>query len=208
MQRAMTYSREEWDWIEAEWAFHLHGRSAFLSSEDFHQLQIWEGDAVPAELIVNAMGAYFERRAKRPRPKSFVKVEHVAKDVAKGLKLREALNRGEAPRVDSGAWDSVREPLRSNPKARLAFEAWQRLKASAPSPDAPGFLDHFDAERSARRALLAMAEDGLGAQIGAIRQELEARLAEAQLKVDSLVWKRAFQHHWELRVAEAWGIPS
>ncbi len=204
----MPYTREEWDWIEAEWAFHLHGRSAFLSNEDFHRLQIWEGEGIAAELIVNAMGAYFERRSKKPRTKSFVKVEHVSKDVAKGLKLREASDRGDTPKVDFGAWARVLEPLRSDPKARLAFEAWQRLKASAPSPDAPGFLDHFDAERSARRALLALAEEGLGAQTGAIRQELEARLTEAQLKPDSLVWNRAFQHHWELRVAEAWGIPS
>lgn len=204
----MVYSREEWDWMEAEWAFHLHGRSAFLSSEDFRQLQLWESEAVPAEILVNAMGAYFERRAKRPRPKSFVKVEHIAKDVAKGLKLRQALHRSDAPEADFGAWSGVSEPLRSDPRARVAFENWQRFKASAPAPDAPGFLDHFDAERSARKELLALAEVLLGAGADPIRRELEERLAEAQLKPDSLVWKRAFQHHWELRIAEAFGIPT
>ena len=204
----MAYSREEWDWMEAEWAFHLHGRSAFLSNEDFRQLQLWETEAVPAEIIVNAMGAFFERRAKRSRPRSFVKVEHIAKDVDKGLKLREALQRGEAPKADLGAWSGVSEPLRSDPKARIAFETWQRLKASVPAPDAPGFLDHFDAERSARKALLALAETMLGPGTEPIRLELEERLLEAQLKPESLVWKRAFLHHWDLRIAEAFGIPT
>lgn len=204
----MVYSREEWDWMEAEWAYHLHGRSAFLSSEDFRQLQVWEGESVPAELIVNAMGAYFERRARRPRPRAFVKVEHITKDVAKGLKTREALQRGEAPAADFGAWSGVSEPLRSDPKARIAFETWQRLKASAPPPDAPGFLDHFDAERSARKALLALAEALLGTGLESARKELEERLMEAQLMPGSLVWKRAYQHHWDLRVAEAFGIPT
>ncbi len=204
----MAYSPEEWEWLEAEWAFHLHGRSAFLSSDDFRQLQLWEGEGVSAEIIINAMGAYFERRAKRPRPRSFVKVEHIAKDVAKGLKLREALHRGEAPKADMAAWSNVSEPLRSDPKARLAFETWQRLKASTPSPDAPGFLDHFDAERSARKALLTLAETMLGHQAEPIRKGLEERLLEAQLKPGSLVWTRAFQHHWELRIAESFGIPT
>ncbi len=204
----MGFSREEWDWMEAEWAFHLHGRSAFLSSEDFRRLQVWEGDGVTPEIIVNAMGAYFERRSKRPRPRSFVKVEHIAKDVAKGLKLREALCRGEAPTADFGAWSGVAEPLRSDPKARIAFETWQRLKALTPSPDAPGFLDHFDAERSARKELLALAEALLGPGTEPLRKELEERLIEAQLKPETLVWKRAFLHHWELRIAEAYGIPT
>ena len=204
----MAYSREEWDWMEAEWAFHLHGRSAFLSSEDFRQLELWEGEGVSAEIIVNAMGAYFERRARRPRPRSFVKVEHIAKDVAKGLKLRDALQRGEAPKADLGAWSKVSEPLQSDPRARVAFEKWQRLKAASPSPDAPGFLDHFDAERAARRALLSLAETLLGQEREHLLKGLEERLLEAQLKPDSLVWKRAFQHHWELRVAEAFGIPA
>jgi len=204
----MAYSREEWDWMEAEWAFHLHGRSAFLSNEDFRQLQLWEGEGIPPEIVVNAMGAYFERRSKRPRPRSFVKVEHIAKDVAKGLKLREALHRGEAPAADFGAWSGVTEPLRSNPKARIAFEGWQRLKASTPAPDAPGFLDHFDAERSARKELLMLAETMLGTETEPLRKELEERLAEAQLKPESLVWKRAFQHHWDLRIAKSFGIPT
>ncbi len=203
----MTYSREEWDWMEAEWAFHLHGRSAFLSSEDFRQLQLWEGEGIPTEIIINAMGAYFQRRAKRPRPRSFVKVEHIAKDVARGLLLREALHRGESPTADLGAWSGVSEPLRSDPKARIAFENWQRLKASTPAPDAPGFLDHFDAERSARRALLKLAEAMLGQETETLRKELEARLLEAQVKRESVVWTRAFQHHWELRIAETSGIP-
>ena len=68
----MTYTREELDWIEAEWAYHLHGRSAFLSREDFVQLMEWNGQGVAADAIVNAMESYFERRAKRAKPRTFV----------------------------------------------------------------------------------------------------------------------------------------
>ena len=43
LSAAMPFTREELDWMEAEWAFHLHGRSAFMSREDFLQLQVWAG---------------------------------------------------------------------------------------------------------------------------------------------------------------------
>lgn len=64
----MTYSREEYDWIEAEWAFHLHGRSAFLSVDDFQKIKEWEGHSIPPDLIVSAMKRYFERRLKKKDP--------------------------------------------------------------------------------------------------------------------------------------------
>jgi len=80
LSTGMLYTREELDWMEAEWAFHLHGRSAFMSREDFLQLQVWAGEGVPADAIVNAMETYFTRRAKRAKARSFVALDHLAKD--------------------------------------------------------------------------------------------------------------------------------
>lgn len=203
----MGYSRADWDWLEAEWAFHLHGRSAFLSHEDFTQLQAWDAEGIPAEAVVAAMEIYFTRRAKRPRPKSFVGISHLAKDVAKVMKLRAAMARaGDAPLA--GGWDQVKEPLRSDPEARAAFEAWRRSQAALPMPDSPGFLEAFDAERAALTALLAKAEAALGPQAGPLRAELKTRLLEARIPEEGLVWRRAWTHHWGKRVAEAWGLPS
>jgi hypothetical protein len=202
----VAYSREELDWIEAEWAYHLHGRSAFLSREDFQQVRLWEGEGIPAEVVVAAMEVYFTRRAQRAGARTFVALSHLARDVAKGLKLRQALGRSEAPGPVAGAWEAVAEPLRAEPRARAAFEAWQRLKASAPPPDAPGFLDHFDAERAAFRDLVALAEARLGPRRDELREALAARLREAHLEEGTLVWKRAWDHHWARVVCEAWGI--
>jgi hypothetical protein len=203
----MTYTRPELDWVEAEWAYHLHGRSAFLSREDFSQLQVWDGDGVPADLIVGAMEAYFTRRAARPRPRSFIALSHLVRDVAKAMKARAALVRaGEAPLA--AGWDAVKEPLGADPRARAAFEAWQALRLSAPGPDSPGFLDHFDAERQAQRVLLGLAEGHLGPRREALEQELRQRLSESKVAEGSLVWNRAWAHHWARLVAEAWGIPT
>jgi len=205
----MTYSREELDWVEAEWAFHLHGRSAFLSREDFAQLQAWDGEGVPAEALIGAMEAYFERRAKRAKPRSFVALSHLERDVAKAMKLRQALRRAEPEAaVDLAEWNSVQEPLVSDPRARAAFEAWRRLQASVPTPDHPGYLEHFDAERQAYRALVALAESALGGRAEVLREELSARLREAKIGEGTLVWKRAWEHHWSRLVCEHWGIPG
>ncbi len=203
----MSYARADWDWLEAEWAFQLHGRSAFLSREDFAQLQAWEGEGVPAEAVVAAMEAYFARRAKRPRPKAFVAVSHLAKDVAKVMKLRTAMARaGDAPA--KGGWDQVKEPLRSDPEARVAFEAWRRAQAALPMPDAAEFLDAFDAERAAFSALLSKAEAALGPQAAPLKAALRTRLLDAHIPEEGLVWRRAWSHHWGKMVAEAWGLPS
>ena len=205
----MSYTREELDWIEAEWAFHLHGRSAFLSREDFATLQKWDGAGLPAETLVGCMGAYFERRATRPKSKAFVALSHLDKDVAKALKLRESLQRAGVEPVKVEGWDRIREPLRSDPRARMTFEASSRLKLSAPNPDAPGYLDHFDAEQQAHRELVAMAEERLDPSLQAsLTQDLETRLKEAQIQPGSFVWKRAWEHHWALAVCEAWGLPG
>lgn len=202
----MPYSREELDWVEAEWAYHLHGRSAFLSREDFAQLQAWAGDGVPAEAIVGAMEAFFERRAKRAKPRSFVALSHLERDVAKAMKLREALRRTEPETLQVEGWDKVTEPLSSDPKARIAFEAWKRLQISAPAPDSSAYLDHFDAERKAYRAFTALAEQALAGRADALREELSARLRDARIPEGSLVWTRAWEHHWNRLVCEAWGI--
>ena len=203
----MGYSRSDWDWLEAEWAFHLHGRSAFLSREDFATLQGWEGEGVPPDAVVAAMEAYFARRAKRPRPKAFVAVAHLDKDVAKVMKLRAALAKaGDAPEL--GGWDQVKEPLRADAAARTAFEAWRRAQAALPLPDSAGFLEAFDAERAAFAALLAKAEAALGPQAEPMQAELRARLLEARIPEDGLVWRRAWSHHWGRMVAEAWGLPG
>jgi len=205
----VSYTREELDWIEAEWAFHLHGRSAFLSREDFATLQKWDAAGLPAETLVGCMGTYFERRAQRPTARGFVALSHLDKDVAKALKLRESLKRAgvEAPKVEG--WDRIKEPLRADPKARVAFEAWSRLKVSAPGPDAPGYLDHFDAEQKAYRDLVALAEEKLDPGLKAsLTRDLESRLQEAQIKPGGFVWKRAWEHHWGMAVCEAWGLPA
>lgn len=203
----MGYSRNDWDWLEAEWAYQLHGRSAFLSREDFAQIQAWEGEGVPAEAVVAAMEAYFARRAKRARPKSFIAASHLAKDVTKVMKLRTAMARaGEAPMA--GGWEKVKEPLRSDPEARNAFEAWRRAQAALPMPDSAGFLEAFDAERAAFGSLLAKAEAALGPEAAPLRSELKTRLLDARIPEDGLVWRRAWIHHWGKMVAEAWGLPS
>ncbi len=202
----MTYSGAEIDWVEAEWAFHLHGRSAFLSREDFAQLMAWAKQDVPADLIVNAMGAYFERREKQARPRTFLALKHLEKDVAKGMKLRAAMARAEDAKPVTEGWDRVAEPLRSDPKARAAFEAWKRLQGAAPAPDSPGFLDHFDAERAAQRAFAALAEEALGARRGELEAQLAGRLTEANVTPNGPVWKRAWEHHWIRMVCETWGV--
>ena len=53
---------------------------------------------MPADAIVNAMEAYFTRRAKRAKARAFVALSHLAKDVAKAVKLRSALERAGARR--------------------------------------------------------------------------------------------------------------
>jgi hypothetical protein len=51
-----------------------------------------------------------------------------------------------------------------------------------------------------------MAEARLGEAAGPLREALGARLAEAELKEGTLVWRRAWDHHWSRIVCEAWGI--
>jgi hypothetical protein len=88
----------------------------------------------------------------------------------------------------------------------VAFEAWSGLRAAAPGPDSPGFLDHFDRERAAFRELTLVAERALGAEVESLKARLGERLAEARLDPGSAVWERAWKHHWGRLVCEAWGI--
>lgn len=202
----MSYSREELDWLEAEWAFHLHGRTAFLSREDFLQLQAWAEQGVPAEAVVAAMGTCLERRAKRARPRTFVALAHLQRDVDKALKLRKALQRAEGAPAPAEGWERVAEPLRRDPRARAAFEAWQGAVRAVPAPDHPGYLEAFDAERKALQALLALGAEGLGGQAETLRGDLADRLREAGIEEGSLVWRRAWDHHWTKALGEALGL--
>lgn len=201
----MAYTREELDWIEGEWAFHLHGRSAFLSREDFEQVTAWEAEGIPAEAVVAAMDAFFARRAKRARPRAYVALSHLEKDVAKAARLRLALARsaedGPAP-----AAARLDPRLARDPRLVALHADWQRLKALAPAPDSPAYLDHFDAVQAARQAFLEQAATHLGSGGDGLRLELAARLAEAGIAEGGPVWTRAFRHHWGKMVLEAFGI--
>lgn len=203
----MPYSREEKDWLEREWAFRAWGRAGLLSTEDYCQVLAWEADGVPMDLVVAALNAFFDRREKKEKPRTFVALKHLDRDVAKALKLRESLLRA-GPDLDAGrGWDQVKPPLREDPAAKAAFEAWQRLRFSAPSPDAAGYLAHHDQEREARVALLDLAEAALGPAAESLRTELHQRLLAADMKEGGLVWKRAWNHHWGRLVAAAWALP-
>jgi len=203
----MPYTREEKDWLEREWAFRAWGRAGLLSTEDYRQVLAWEAAGVPMELVVSALNAFFDRRDKHEKPRTFVALKHFDRDVAKAVKLREALLRA-GPELEVGkGWEQVQAPLREDPAARAAFEAWQRLRASTPSPEAAGYLAHHDQEREARTALLALAEAALGPGAETLRAELHQRLEASDMKEGSLVWKRAWNHHWARLVAQAWGLP-
>jgi hypothetical protein len=203
----MPYSREEKDWLEREWAFRAWGRAGLLSTDDYRQVLAWEADEVPMDLVVAALNAFFDRREKREKPRTFVALKHLGRDVIKAVKLREALLRA-GPALEVGKdWAQVKAPLREDPAAKAAFEVWQRLRASAPSPEAAGYLAHHDQEREARTALLALAEAALGPLADALRVDLRQRLEASDMKEGSLVWKRAWNHHWARLVAQAWALP-
>ena len=203
----MPYTREEKDWLEREWAFRAWGRAGLLSTDDYRQVLAWEAQAIPMDLVVSALNAYFDRQEKREKPRTFVALKHLERDVAKAVKLREAVLRA-GPALDAGrGWEQVKAPLREDPAAKAAFEGWQRLRAGGPSPESAGYLAHHDREREARAALLALAEAALGPTSEALRTELRQRLEAADMKEGSLVWKRAWSHHWARLIAEAWHLP-
>jgi len=203
----MPYSREEKDWLEREWAFRAWGRAGLLSTDDYRQVLAWEAAGVPMDLVVSALNAFFDRREQHEKPRTFVALKHLDRDVAKAVKLRESLLRAGPELAVGKGWDQVKAPLREDPAAKSAFEAWQRLRASAPSPESAGYLAHHDQEREARTALVDLAEAALGPTVEPLRAELRARLLASDMKEGGLVWKRAWNHHWSRLVAEAWALP-
>lgn len=60
------YSREELDQIEAEWAFQLSGRMAFLGVEDFRALMRCQDLGIPASQIMKALQPDSEPRQMGP----------------------------------------------------------------------------------------------------------------------------------------------
>lgn len=203
----MPYSREEKDWLEREWAFRAWGRAGLLSTDDYRQVLAWEAEGVPMELVVAALNAFFDRRETRAKPRTFVALKHLGREVAKAVKLREAVLRA-GPALDPGqGWLQVKAPLRDDPAARAAYEAWQRLRLAAPSPESAGFLAHHDQARAARADLLALAEAALGPQAEVLRAELRTRLLASDMAEGGLVWKRAWSHHWARLIAGAWNLP-
>ena len=203
----MSYTREEKDWLEREWAYRAWGRAGLLSTDDYQQVLAWETAGVPMDLVVSALNAFFDRREKREKPRTFVALKHLDREVAKAVKLRAAILRA-GPELEAGkGWAQVKAPLRDDPAAKAAFASWQRLRGSAPSPEAAGYLAHHDQEREVRTALVVLAEAALGPDAEPLRAELHQRLLASDMKEGSLVWKRAWNHHWARAVASAWNLP-
>lgn len=203
----MPYSPEEIEWLEREWAYRAYGRAGFMSPEDYRTWKAWEAAEVPMDLVVGALNAFFDRRDKRARPRAFVALKHLEKDVEKALKLREALRRAGPELAPVAGWEGVSEPLAGRPEARLAFEAWRRARMALPGPEDPGYLARFDAEREAFAALVQMAEAALGGDRDPLASALADRLRAADLPEGGPVWNRAWRHHWGKAVLDHWRIP-
>ncbi len=203
----MSYSPEEIEWLEREWAYRAYGRAGFMSPEDYRAWKVWEAEGVPMDAVVASLNAFFDRRDKRSKPRSFVALKQIEKDVQKAMKLREALRRAGPELVPVKGWEGVREPFASSPTGRLAFEAWMRARAALPSPEDPGYLARFDEERQAFATLVEGAEAALSSAAEPLKEALRTRLLEAQLKEGGAVWNRAWRHHWGRAVLEHWNIP-
>lgn len=203
----MTWSPEDVDWLEREWAYRAHGRAGFMSPEDFQAWRGWEAEGLSVDLVVGALNAYFDRRDKRARPRTFVALKHIAKDVEKASKLQEALRRAGPALEPSADWDSVAPPLREDGQARSLFQAWRRASAALPEPTDPAYLERFDEVREALSRLAAQAERCLGHEAEELRGQLRQRLLDAELKEDGPLWARAWRHHWTKAVLGRFGIP-
>lgn len=104
-------------------------------------------------------------------------------------------------------WDAARDLIRLDPQAQMFYAAWGAALAAVPSPDAPGWQDAWDRVAEARRALLSTAEAHLPvAEVEVLRAELNAHLDEAGLAPDSLVRRRAEDHHWGRMILAACGL--
>jgi len=47
------------------------------------------------DLVISALNAFFDRREKREKPRTFVALKHLDRDVAKAVRLRETLLRAD-----------------------------------------------------------------------------------------------------------------
>jgi len=157
--------------------------------------------------VVEAMAGFFGRLAKRPRPRRFVAFSHLKKDIAKALSFRNALNRaGDALGDGLPTWDSAKNPLKSDPRARAAFEGWMRIRGRAPTPESPGYLDHLDSDRAACREFVAIAADALGPALKDLKEGLAEKLRSVEITEGSAVWRRAWDYHYSKAVCDAWGF--
>jgi hypothetical protein len=204
----MAWSREDIEWLEREWAYRAYGRAGLMSPEDFQTWRAWEAEGHSVDLVVSALNAYFDRRDKRARPRTFVALKHLAKDVEKAVKLRDALRRAGPELAQAGGWESVAEPLQADAAARAAFEAWRRAQAALPDPTDPDYLERHDAVRAALADLVARAEAALGPASEPLKDNLRARLVASQLQESSPLWARAWKHHWAKAVLDHFHVPA
>jgi hypothetical protein len=202
----MSYTREELDWIENEWARNLHGRPTFISREDYHQLQAWSDAGVPASDVVDAITTYFQRRLQNSKGRSFVALSYLTNDVAKAVKLSSSINLNEILQENT-LWNTVKEPVRSDSRCRFLFKIWRQTYIKVPSEDAPMFLDYFDAERKAFKELVACVEVHLGDRVELLKRELRIKMIEAEFVEGTINWHRAWEHNWMRVVCDFFGIP-
>ena len=201
----MPYTREELDRIENEWARKLYGRPAFLSQDDYRQLTAWGDAGVLADDIIEAINAYFERRASKSTKHGFTALSYINNDVIRIVKLNSKINLVDNLN-ESAVWNKVKEPLRSDQRCRLLFKTWREIKSTALSPDKQGFLTYFDAEHRAFKELVTYAESHLGGQAELLKNDLKLRLSESNLVEDTIAWNRVWEHHWMRLVCDFWGI--
>lgn len=73
---------------------------------------------------------------------------------------------------------------------------WKKLIASRPSPESAGYLEHHDQERAARAAVFTLARSTFSPGLRKLIDfSLYHRLLRAEMKPQSMVWKRAMNHH-------------
>ena len=132
---------------------------------------------------------------RRPKKQEF---DTVRTRIAKAHEAADIAKKSGADRK----WDGASDALKAIPGAHETYLAWCLSVTEVPSPESAGYLTAHDRERDTRAAMLTMAETAVGHQVEAMRAELEARLAAADMHKGSLVWKRAWNHHWARLVAK------
>ena len=125
--------------------------------------------------------------------------------------LRDGLERYSAfarLKQDEGpaGWGNVIEPLKSDLKAFAAYKLYEHHKATAPTLESPGFLDHYCQGNALFADLITLAEAKMGHKAGPLREGLTTKLLDRKIQPDSLVWNRAWASHWHRIVLEFWRI--